>query len=72
MRDRRIDMVARMGAMIAAIAARSMPEWHRNISHRRTMPRLTPVPHRTGEREVGRYRMDDRGICHRIKKEVLS
>ena len=70
--NKRMTLAARAVMMAAAITARAMPEWRRNISRRLVRHRTTPVPHRTGQREVGRYRMDERGICHRVKREVLS
>lgn len=70
--NKRMTLAVRAAMMIAAISARAMPEWQRNIGRRLVRHRITPVPHRTGQREVGRYRMDDRGICHRLKREVLS
>lgn len=68
------SLVARaaMAAMaIASIEFHGAP-WQRNIRMRHARTPITPVPVRTGNREVGRYRQDDRGICHRIKREVLS
>lgn len=63
-------------AALAAMAAASLrydgAPWQRNIRMRHVRTPITPVPHRTGQREVGRYRMDERGICHRLKREVLS
>ena len=63
---------AALAAMVAASLDYHGAPWQRNISRRLVRHRITPVPHRTGQREVGRYRMDERGICHRIKREVLS
>lgn len=65
-------MAASIDMMAAAITAQAMPEWQRHIGRRLVRHRITPVPPRTGQREVGRVRMDERGICHRLKREVLS
>lgn len=73
--------MARIKSLVAraAMAAMAMVSiefhgapWQRNIRMRHVRTPITPVPRRTGNREVGRYRMDDRGICHRIKREALS
>lgn len=61
-------LAARIAMMAAAISSRATPEWMRNIRMRRWMPRITPVPHRSGKREVGRYRQDERGIVHRLAR----
>lgn len=70
--NRRMTLATRAVMMAATISAQAMPEWQRNIGRRLVRHRITPVPSRTRQREVGRYRMDERGICHRIKREVLS
>lgn len=68
----------RVGKTLAAVAAMMMAHassqlsgapWQRNIRMRRVYARTTPVPDRTGSREVGRYRQDDRGIVHRLSRE---